>query len=300
LGENPTILTWSKAVIRRLADKIKNGTKFFINHGEKTNSHDGRKSVGEVLTSFVKDIGGRLSNVIIGHFPDADIVRNKDVCSMEADIYTNNDYVDDVDQVTAVALGNSNVESPAFPGAFRLNTVQCFGTEDKKQEGDKDMPISFQDVKKAVSEMNIRPRQLFSTDDLKDDREFGKVFEKNSTLQAENERLKKQSEDLEKSSKEAIRFNEISKAKNKIDTLMKEGFTDVQRKFIKGRFKPENLEGLSDDDLNKHLENEKKVFAETAKLFGSEVVDQTTKSNKGSSGESETTLEDEALKIIGV
>ncbi len=79
------MLKWPRAVIRRLAEKITEGTKFFIGHGN-TNAHEGRESVGEVIASFVKEISGRLSHIIIGHFPNSESVKEMDVCSMEANI----------------------------------------------------------------------------------------------------------------------------------------------------------------------------------------------------------------------
>jgi hypothetical protein len=309
LGEGSSILRWSRAVIHRLAQKIKEGTKFFVDHGENTNSHDGRNAVGQVLTSFVKDIGGKLSNIIIGHFPDKESVNNADVCSMEADIETNGDYVDDVDNVTGVALGNSNVDSPAFPGAVRLNMVQCFdndNTDDKKQSGrgDQKMPekITFQDVKNAVKEMNIFPRQLYTVEDLQNDNTFGKIFAENSTLKAETERLTKENETLNNTSKEAIRATEVQKANGVIEKMMSEGFSDKQRTFIKNRFKPETLEKLDENSLKEHLENEKKVFAETAKLFGSDETVNTDTGAGGSDNDDSTSesMEEKALKAIGV
>jgi regulator of replication initiation timing len=307
LGEGSSILKWSRAVIHRLSQKIKEGTKFFIDHGDNTNSHDGRRSVGEVLTSFVKDIGGKLSNIIIGHFPDKESVNNADVCSMEADIETNGEYVDDVDNVTGVALGNSNVDSPAFPGAFRLNAIQCFdndNTDDNKNNpgrGDQPMKITFHDIKNAIKEMNIFPWQLYTVEDLKNDKNFGKIFEENSTLKAETERLTKEFDSLSEKNKEAIRATEVQKAKDTIEKMMSDGFTDKQKTFIKGRFKPEMLEKLDENSLKDHLENEKKVFSETAKLFGSGETVNTDKSSDGdSTDDASKSMEEKALEAMGV
>ncbi len=289
-------------MIHRLAQKIKEGTKFFIQHREGTNSHEGRETVGEVLTSFVKEIGGKLSNIIIGHFPYASKVKDANVCSMEANITTSGNIVDDVNEVSGVALGNSNIESPAFPGALRLNTVQCFGenTNNNSGEGENNMPdksLSFHDIKDAIKDMNIFPWQIFTPEEMQKDKVFGKLYEDNSILQTENESLKTKYATLETSSKESVRANNIIKAQTSLEELMKEGFTDKQKTFIKDRFKPETLEKLDEPSLKEHLENEKKVFSDTAKLFG---VESSTSKSSSAGTEEEKTLEEQALEILGV
>jgi hypothetical protein len=300
IGEGQQILKWTKSTIRRLADKIKEGTKFFVGHGA-TNDHDNRASVGEVLVSFLKDIGGKLSNVIIGHFPDENKVKDMDVCSMESDIEITEDIVSDINDVTGIALGSSDRESPAFPGALRLGTVHCFNiqAEEKNNKESKKMELTVQDVKKAISDLNIFPWQLYSIDDMKNDRVFGKLFSENQTLKSDNERLNKEKLDLESKSKEALRKLDIDNARKEINNLMSEGFTDKQKKFISDRFKPESMEDLSKESLNTFIENGKKEFAETARLFG---VDETINkgTDKGETEETPESLEEEALKLMGV
>jgi len=298
LGDEPQLLKWTRAVIHRLAEKIKTGTKFFIGHGAETNDHEGRKTVGEVLTSFVKEIGGKLATVIVGHFPNKEIVDPYDICSMEADIQTEDDIVGDINDVSGIALGNSHKDSPAFPGALRLSTVQCFGeTTIKPGEGEKEVALTFEEVKAAVRSMNIYPRQLFTEDDLKQDRTFGKVFESNETLKAENERLLKDNTEIAAKSKEAIRKTAISDSEASLNKLMEEGYTDKQKSYIKTQFDPEKVEDLSDDGLKKFLEESKVKFAETAKLFG--VTDSVKPKSETSTTEDGKDMEEQALELIG-
>lgn len=288
-------------MIRRIAEKIKDGTKFFLGHGDNTNAHQGRQSVGEVVSSFVKEIGGRLSHIIIGHFPDENKVRDMDVCSMEADVYTDTDnLVGDINEISGIALGSSDVENPAFPGAFRLGTVQCFDDEGEKNKSRKEkiMALTFEEVKEAVRSMNIHPWQLYSIDDIKNDRIFSKSFTELESLRNENVTLKKEKGEIEEKSKEAIRQADVVKAKSQLDTHM-EDLTDKQKKFITKRFDPTTMEDLSENGLKKFVEDSKKEFAETAKLFG----DQETVVKDSGSGEEETSsgsMEEEALKTLGV
>jgi hypothetical protein len=284
-------------VIRTIAEKIKEGTKFFLGHGE-TNDHAGRESVGEIVSSFVKEIGGRLSHIIVGHFPNAEKVQDMDVCSMEADVYTDpENIVGDVNEISGIALGSSDKENPAFPGALRLGTVQCFGETKKNKETE---IMNFEEVRKAVREMNIYPRQLFSLDDIKNDREFGKLFTDNETLKTENEKLTKEKKEIGDKSAEAIRSLDVSNANKKLETFLVD-LTDKQKSFITKRFNPENVENLTDEGLKEFVENTKKEFAETAKLFGASESEDVP-GDKGGNGDKDSsgTMEEQALKELEV
>jgi len=284
-------------VIRRIAEKIEEGTKFFLGHGA-TNDQEGRESVGEVITSFVKEIGGRLSHIIIGHFPDKEKVMNMDVCSMEADIYTDDEnIVGDINKVSGIALANSDIENPSFSGALRLGTVQCFNQALKNKE----KKMTFDEIKSAIRELNVYPWQLFTLEDIKNDRIYGKLFEDNDKLKAENEKLSKEYKEVMDKSKEAIHKLDVSEAQGKLDGFMKD-LTDKQKTFITGRFKPKELENLSDDGLKEFIENSKKEFAETARLFGVEKAEdlEKGKSNKGEESSSSVTMEEQALVELGV
>jgi len=292
LGEGIQVLKWPRAVIRQLAEKIKAGTKFFIGHKE-TNAQDNRESVGEILNSFVKEIGGRLVNVIIGHFPDKGKVEDMDVCSMEADVYTDDEnIVGDVNDISGIALGNSDKENPAFPGALRLSTVQCFGKEGDKKN------MTLEEIKTAVRTMNIHPSQIYDEGDIKKDRELGKIYTENAALKIEKDKHEKDYKKLKTESEETIKKVEISEASAHLDKLMGEEYTDKQKEFIKSRFNPAALDDLSEKKLGEHLEKERKAFADTAKLFG--VADESGDDKGKKKTSEELTMEEEALKEMGV
>ena len=302
LGEGQQELKWPKSTIHRLCQKIKEGTKFFIHHNE-DNSHDDRKSVGEVLVSVLENIKGKLSNIVVGYFPDKNIVSDMNTCSMEADVDTSmENIVGDINEVTGIALGNSDKENPAFPGAIRLSTVQCFDIQNKKP-GEGDKQVTFEELKTGIRELNIRPWQVFTLDDFKNDRVFGKLFEENSTLKAENERLNKDNKEIVSKNEKALRLVDVSKAEEKIKELTGEGYTDKQIEFIMGRFNPETMEDLTDKGLETFLEESKKDFADTAKLFGvAEKSDASAGKEKkeGEEEEGDLSMEAQALKEIGV
>jgi len=304
LGSGDQVLKWPRAVIQKLAQTIKTGVKFFVGHGS-TNDHADRESVGEIVASFVKDIGGKVSNVIVGHFPDKDKVIEMDVCSMEANVHTDDEnIVGDINDVSGIALANSDSESPAFVGALRLNAIQCFEIQAKNPgEGDTKMPdaITFEQVRSAVKSMNIFPHQLYDDDDMRKDNQFSKLYTNESKLSSENERLTKENTEMKDKNKEALRSVDVTNAQSQISEFLKEGLTEKQVKFITDRFKPEEMDDLTEVGINKFIEESKKDFADTAKFFGvAEKVSVGTKPENKDQTDETGSMEDEALKLIGV
>lgn len=290
-------LRWPRAVIRRVAETVKAGTKLFERHAE-TNSHEGRKPLGEVVGTFTRAVGDRLQAVAVAVLgedrPDLD------VCSIEADVVVNGDTVEDVDTdgrgISAIALSSSKVDSPAFAGAQRLAVLQCFVTspdggenhkagEAKPGEGEEKMEVTFDDVKKFVRERNVFPNQLFTLDDLKNDRAFAPILQAGETAKAERDSFKAKADELEKKSGEAIRKNAEAEAKERFEKLIPEGSTDKQKAFYLRRFDPARLEKLDDEALKKHLEAEATEYAETAKILG--VAEATVPATKPDGGKSD-------------
>ncbi len=295
LGEGNQLLKWPRAVIRRIAEKIKEGTKFFLGH-RIDNANEGRESVGEVVSSFLKEMGGRLSHIIVGHFPNESKVQNMDICSMEADVYTDDEnIVGDIHEISGIALASSDTKSPAFPGALRLGTVQCFDESDPNPS-QKEKIVTFDEIKAAVRSMNIFPNQLYTVDDLKNDRVFSAVFTEAESLRNSNTKLKEQNAEIQKKSGEVVHELDVKNATALLDTHMKD-LTEKQKTFITGRFDPKAIEKLDDDGIKAFIENAKKEFAETAKLFGIEKIEIRP---GGKEDEEPSSMEDQALKELGV
>lgn len=306
IGEGQQKLSFGRAVIEKLSKVIQAGTKFFKLHGQ-TNSHENRKPLGEVIFSTLKEIGGKLSTLVFGHFPDAQSVLEMDVVSMEAEIQTENDQqtVASIDDVTGIAMGSSNSESPAFPGAKRLAMIQCFESDDiKPDEGKKkeSKQMTFDEVKAAVRDMNIRPGQLYTIDDLKKDTQFAPEFDKLNILQTDNERLKKEKEELDKKTKEIIRKNEIADAGKILDNVLKSGYTEQQKSVLKELFDPATLNEINETTVKSFVEKNIERVPGIAKIFGQ------TENRKPADGinprtDSQETDEDpvdELLKVSGV
>lgn len=277
VGEGPKLLRWPRAVIRRITDSVKAGTKLFERHN-KDSSHEGRATIGEVVGSFTRAVGDKLQAVAVGILtedrPDLD------VCSIEADVQVSGEIVGDVEAVTGIALSSSKIDSPAFPGAQRLAMLQCFNDPDnsgshisnagetgKPGEGRKTM-ATFEEVKAFVREHNVFPNQLYSLDEMKNDRTYGPMLAEGETAKAKAATLETEKADLMKKSTEAIRKGDESAAKDRFEKLIPQGATPKQKAFYLSRFNPSRLEKLDDAALNTYLEVESKEYADMVKLLG--------------------------------
>ena len=290
------ILRWPRAVIRRAAEKIKDGAKFFIAHG-KDNSLEGRESVGEVIGSFVKETVNGLQAIALGVLTDK--AKDMDVCSIEANIHESGGIVGDINDISGIALGSSDKDSPAFPGARRLAAIQCFsddtgGDPDKEIPGEgRDKMPTFGEIKQAVKDLNIYPNQLFTEEDIKADRKFGKVYDERDSFKTKAETAEKERDDIKKKSEDAVKANEKATATERLEKMLPDGLTEKQKSFIKRNFNPEKIEDLSDDGLNGFVENAQKEFAEYAKIFG---VAEDGPSGGSGDGESEEDPVEAAIK----
>lgn len=300
VGSGNAVLHWPRAVIRRLAEAAKVGTKLFERHG-KDNSHDGRKLLGEIVGSFTRVVGDKLQAIAVALMPEER--PDLDVCSIEADVDARGDVVGDVAEVTGLALSSSRVDSPAFAGAQRLATLQCFEPGSAPDEntkpgkpGEGEPKMTFQEVRDFVKERNVFPNQLFTKEDLKNDREFAPMLaegeaakEKVVTLTAELEETKKRASENERATQNAV-------AKEEFVKLIPEGATEKQKAFYLKRFDPSKLEKVDNEALKAYLEAEAKEYAEHAKLFGVADDGQTATTIASGGDESGENPVDAALK----
>ena len=131
VGIGKTIMRWFSSAIKALFMKLDLSTKVFNGH-EETNEHAGRTPVGEVIGKDLQTINGFLSAVAVTYiypqFKDFPF----DVASIEATVEMPGDEREfdveeaDVVEVTGIALGDSRVDTPAFPGATLQAALQAF------------------------------------------------------------------------------------------------------------------------------------------------------------------------------
>jgi len=119
---------WMKTAIKKLSDLMSPGLPVY--HGHST-EETGRVAIGEIVGRTLKTIKNKLSVVAVAYIkPDFRLVP-LDVASIEADIVLQGDggdgvYDVDVQRVTGVALGNSDVSTPGFANATLLTQLHAF------------------------------------------------------------------------------------------------------------------------------------------------------------------------------
>jgi len=299
LPDNPLsskIFRWAREAVGWLHDKLSVGTKVFNRHSQ-TNSHEGRTPVGEVVGKTLKDIDGVLTSIAAFYIYPEYREEVLDVASIEASIVYDTEPGGygrpiNVENITGIAVSDSRVDSPGFPGATLLSAVAAFAGEN----------MTLAEIKKFVEESGYRPSQVFPLESLTTDNtvvEFVKtekrnVWEQNKRLEDEVGKLKddmaKQSNEYDAKLKEAASTVLMAKSTSVLDKLISDRkLTPKQAEYVKAdirRFKSESdtEDGLS-KDVNVFIDEELTDMAERAKLFGVELTEEMV----GETGKDRTT-----------
>lgn len=282
IGESNVLPTkWSRKIVESLKKIVKRGVQFFIGHND-DNSIENRKSVGEVISNFQKKIGNKLHNIVIGYFPDKISADQYDVCSIEGNIlaqdYDDYSIVKQVKNITGIALGNSAYDKPAFPGAVYLGSIQAFDDDNDdspslEKNKSEEITMTFEEIKQAVKDKNIFPAQLYTEDDLKQDRTFGKLFDQIEVVSQQKTEFETQLEAKENEIKKLQKDITLVTANDKLSKSLPDGLTDSQKTFIEKRFKPETMEDVSEENLKSFVDNSLEEFSEYASIFGIDKTD---------------------------
>lgn len=286
VGIGKTIMRWFASAIKALCMKLSIGTKVFNGH-EETNAHEGRIPVGEVIGKDLKSIDGALSTVAVAYvypqFKDFPF----DVASIEATVKVPGDEREfdieepDVIAVTGIALGDSRVDTPAFPGATLQAALQAFA--DKPPHKEKPT-MNLEEVKQFLQESKLGPSDVFPSqvlisdplvqeriEDMKDSirsasiRKNREAEEKIAALEADNKTLATKLNEHEKTiakSRAGEAFEAVLTERPKLkedDRLSK-----FVRKQFERSFAPTDEAKLK-DELNKFVDAQ---VAEFADLFG--------------------------------
>lgn len=278
------VLTWPRKAIQALRKAVKAGTKLFVNHGKGTNSHAGRDPVGEVVETFERELPDGTTQAIAVGLMDSDRP-DLDVCSVEAqvDFDERDGEVIDVPEVSAVALGSSRTDSPAFAGAQRLAPMQFFGDDDDNDppgdggepKGGANVATSFRDVQDYIREHGVAPSKLFAPEEIREDPRFSKLVEDNKAIVERAEKAEKERDDALAAAEEAKKAGEenavkVAKTEGRkaLEAALPEGTTDKQKKFLLDRFNPAGPDSLTEDALASYIEDGTKEFADLVKMVG--------------------------------
>jgi len=290
VGIGRVIKKWARSAIQNITERLVLGTKVFHLH-EMTNEHEGRKPIGEVVGKVLSDIAGKLSSIAIMYIYPSYRDIPLDVASIEADINLpetinpNARVVDvDVEDITAIALGNSQTQKPGFAGATLLASLQEFADaashEKPPKEGEHMTP---DEIKKAIREAKLKPSDLFASDEIADDptvqgvirdrrrneEGFGKRMEEK--LEAEKAKLEQEKKDLQAKLDTSLKAGLKTRAAEAVKpAIEKRKLDEKQAAFVlknAAKFIPVSEESLA-GDLDKFLDlqlDELKAFHE---LYG--------------------------------
>jgi len=292
VGIGKVVKNWFKDAIGKLTRRVFPGLKLYHNHEETNMPDETRAEIGEVAGSQAKTIDGKFSAVIAAYIYPEYKNLPLDIASVEADIIINNDTSDDihavdVDEVTGIALGNSAVDKPGFPGATLLGELQAFAGQSQHNKGGGDVDITISDVKDFIKADKVKPSDIFGLDVLTDDPAVkGYVDEERKMASSGEYAHRKRTDDKfdeergkwDKEKKE--KDDEIKKLKTEtakikavdlFNTKVKERKLDAkQSRFIETKrdgFEPEDLEKL-DKEVDKFMDASLEEYKKTAEIFG--------------------------------
>jgi len=137
VGYGNIVKKWYRAIVDKLHEKIEAGLQLFHGHGA-TNDQTGRIPIGRVVGKTRKIINGLWSSIVACYIEPASRRLNLDVASIEAEMDLDVDskgnlVATDIQDVSAIALGNSEIETPGFAGATLLGQLQAFAKEQDKR-----------------------------------------------------------------------------------------------------------------------------------------------------------------------
>jgi hypothetical protein len=164
--------------IKKIVDRLPLATKAFDGHGKDSNSHAGREPVGQVVGKTLKEIGGKLHAIAAMYIKPAARGRKLDCASIETNL-TFEPLADgirlvDLDEITGIALGDSNLVSPGFSGATMIGAFQAFEEKLPKKGGS---TMTREEMQAAIREGGLKPSDLFDSDSLFRDGIVGKLLQ---------------------------------------------------------------------------------------------------------------------------
>jgi len=275
--------TWIQAAVQAVVDKLNIGTAVFDRHDPDTNAHIGRTQIGEVVGKAVKKIGERLNTLAAIYVYPKFKSRPLDIASFEAEIEFDHDksqaWPTNIRNVSGIALSNSGIDSPGFPGATLLGAVQAYVQAFSGEFGDKKMNQS--DVKAAVAELKLSPSDLFSIEDVVADRKVRTNLQEAATrVGKERDTARERIAELENQNAEKdktiLQHTVQSKSASVFDSILADPerkLGDKAKTFVRRNLKNFSSTAEDDDafrvDAGKFVEASVKEYGELAKdVFG--------------------------------
>lgn len=189
LGTGYKIMQWGRAAVESVFDALQIGIKSIAGHTADNNPNS-KPEKATVIGKGKQLIDNVLHTIAVLYFPNKND-SDYNTISMEASVLhddnPNNSIVDSVKNITALALGKLGLDSPAFPGAREIASIQCFESDQtsfnkiKNNEEKRKMPTTeevreflrttgfpvvkelFRDV---IQHKHIFPSQIFLPEEI--------------------------------------------------------------------------------------------------------------------------------------
>lgn len=293
VGIGNVVKKWFRSAIENLHDKIHAGIKLFHGHTTPEKELPERAAIGEVVGKRLMRIGDRLSSVVACYIAPAFQHLPLDIASIEADIVMDTGgrdiVVAGVDEVTGIALGSSQIDTPGFAGATLLGQLQAFA-KNQHIDGGNLMDLTIEDVRSFLKSEKVKPSDIFGMDEMAADPIVRGLAEDRvkERIAGEFARRKDAEEKLEKIRGEYDgKVTDLTKtidglrtdaAKSRVGSLFDTQRTarkldDRQTKFIQnrmGRFTPTKPDEV-EKEFNAYLDSEIDEYNRIAKdVFGIE------------------------------
>jgi hypothetical protein len=278
VGIGKVIKKWARSAIANITERLAVGTKVFHLH-EMTNDHEGRKPIGEVVGKALSEVAGRLSSIAVMYIYPPYRDMPLDVASMEADIVLpenvspNARAVEvDVEDITAIALGNSQINKPGFAGASLLASLQEFAADMSPEKPHKETkPMTKDELRQAIRDAKLSPSDLFGPKEMSDDslvqevirekrrNEEGFETRQSAKLEAEKAKLEQEKQALQAKLDAASRGLLKTRAAEALKpAIEKRKLDEKQAAFVlkhADKFDPKSEESLA-GDLDKFLDGQ--------------------------------------------
>jgi hypothetical protein len=205
--KRPARKKWARERMSELVTRLRDGVPVFPCHSQ---TGKPRRPVGEIICAAERWVKGMLGATGIAYISDPAIKQKirsgeLDTCSIEAEVechretQTQDDawMVDAVRTVTGIALGNSRLHKPGFPGAALLAAVEEFEDINPENPGRRNSP-------------DARPSEIFDREMLLDDpvvtqmisdcreRDAQRIQDLAMRLEAKDKKIRELSGDLER------------------------------------------------------------------------------------------------------
>jgi hypothetical protein len=284
LGTGARQMVYLREAIEAMYAKIQHGLKAFFGHGEGTNSHAGRQDVGEIVGKSMVERDGGLFNMVAVWIKDRAKADSFDVASIEADVLyekrADGIAVQDIIGVSGLALGNSANDTPGFPGATLIASMQAFAEKEPQT-------MKLSEIQDAIREAGLKPGDLFSKTVLRQDdtiRELQKEhsekeFEHRTKVESLLEEAKAKLKAFDGVDVESLKARAAKAVKLEASTMadaaikgakLSEKMAAFVRKRFDSSFKiPDDADAaVLEKAIADHIANESNEFKSMAEVFG--------------------------------